>query len=167
MSAHINVKGNPVPLAGTQLKVGDQFPTVQLNKDLFNQISTAEFAGKRVIYSVVPSLDTGICDLQAKRFNDELGKLGDGVIAAIVSRDLPPAMARWCGAITPNANLRLLSDANSREFGKATGTEMPTVGILGRAVFVTDASGKIVYIEYVSELTSHPNYDAALAAAKA
>lgn len=167
MPASINVKGNPVPLSGTELKVGDSFPLVNLNKDLFNQINTREFAGKRVIYSVVPSLDTGVCDAQAKRFNDELAKLGDGVIAAIVSRDLPPAMSRWCGAITPNANLRLLSDANSRDFGRATGTEMPTVGILGRAVFVTDAHGKIVYLEYVSELTAHPNYDAALAAAKA
>ncbi|MGF1573499.1 MAG: thiol peroxidase [Sumerlaeia bacterium] len=167
MPANIKVKGNPVPLAGTELKVGDTFPTVKLNKDLFTQISTSEFAGKRVIYSVVPSLDTGICDLQAKRFNEELGKLGDSVIAAIVSRDLPPAMARWCGAITPNENLRLLSDANAREFGSATGTEMPSVGILSRAVFVTDEAGKIVYIEYVDELTSHPDYDSALAAAKA
>lgn len=166
MPSYTTLKGGAHPLYGTELKKGDMFPNIRVNKDLFNLLSTSEFAGKTVIYSVVPSLDTGVCDMQAKRFNEELGKLGENVIVAVVSRDLPPAMARWCGAITANANLKLLSDFNLREFGKATGTDIFNVGILCRAIFVVGADGVIKHVEYVKEITSHPNYDAAIAAAK-
>lgn len=167
MPSSVTLKGNPVALSGTEIKVGDQFPDVKLSKSLAEEVSISSFKGKKVVLSVVPSLDTPVCDLQGRRFNSELGNLGDGVVVAMISRDLPPAMARWCGAAEADKDkLHLLSDYKLREFGQATGTELPGLGILCRAVFVLDADGKVIHAEYVGEIAEHPDYDAALAAAK-
>jgi len=164
MPASVTLKGNPVNLAGTELKVGDQFPDVELSKSLVDAVKTGDFKGKKTIISVVPSLDTPVCDLQGKRFYEEVQKNAD-LNVAIVSRDMPPAMARWCGATGAESDrLHLLSDYKKREFGAATGTDIPDLGILCRAVFVLDADGKITHAEYVPEIAEHPDYVKALAA---
>ncbi len=165
MSRTVTLKGSPIDLNGPELKVGDSAPEFTVSKNLKEDATLGEFAGKTVILSVVPSLDTPVCDLQAKRFNEEAAKLGDGVAVAIISRDLPPAMARWCGAAEAK-NLALLSDYKHRDFGAKYGVEIPALGILCRAVFVVGADGALKHVEYVGEVAEHPNYDAALAAAK-
>src|SRR5690554_5390948 len=92
------LKGNPLTLIGPALKIGDTAPDFKLNKDLLNEVSLADYQGKIKLVSVVPSLDTGVCDAQTRRFNEEAAKLGENVVILTVSADLPMAQARWCGA---------------------------------------------------------------------
>ena len=115
--------------------------------------------------SVIPSLDTPVCDLQTKRFNEEAGKLGEGVVVYTISADLPFAANRWCGAVGAK-NVQCLSDHRSMSFGDAYGTHVKELRLDARAVFVVDARDRIVHAEYVKEIAEHPNYDAALAAAR-
>jgi thiol peroxidase len=114
---------------------------------------------------VVPSLDTPVCDLQTKRFNQEASGLGDDVVVYTVSADLPFAAARWCGA-NDAKNLQCLSDHRDMSFGDAYGTHVKELRLDARAVFVVDANDKISHAEYVAEITEHPDYDAALEAAR-
>jgi thiol peroxidase len=116
------------------------------------------------IISVVPSLDTPVCDLQTKRFNEEAAKL-PGVDILTVSMDLPFAQKRWCGAFGVD-RIKMLSDHRSGSFGEAYGTLIKDLRIESRAIFVLDSDNLIRYVEYVKEVADHPNYDAALAAAK-
>ncbi|MGH9520518.1 MAG: thiol peroxidase, partial [Terriglobales bacterium] len=116
-------------------------------------------------FSVVPSLDTPVCDLQTKRFNEEAGKLNGAVKIITVSMDLPFAQKRWCGAAGA-AHVQTLSDYQTGSFGQAMGTLIKELRLESRAIFVVDKDGIIRYVEYVPEIGSHPNYDAALAAAK-
>jgi thiol peroxidase len=126
----------------------------------------ADVQGKPTLLSVVPSLDTGVCATQTKKFNESLGELGDRINALTVSLDLPFAMNRFCGAENIT-NIRSASDYQDRNFGQNYGTLIEELKILTRAIFVLDANGKVVHAEYVPEVTSEPNYDAALAALKA
>ncbi|MFM9067759.1 MAG: thiol peroxidase, partial [Planctomycetota bacterium] len=128
-------------------------------------ITLADLRGKPTILSVVPSLDTGVCQKQTKRFNDELGALADKINAVTISLDLPFAMNRFCGAESIK-NLRSGSDYMDRNFGRNWGLLIEELKLLARATFVLDATGKVVYAETVGEVTSEPNYDAALAALK-
>lgn len=160
------LKGNPLTLVGPELKVGDQAPDFSLNKDLVTKVSLADYAGQIKLISVVPSLDTGVCDAQTRRFNEAAAELGDNVAILTVSVDLPFAQARWCGAAGID-KVVTLSDYQTGEFGKAYGVFIKEFALDMRAIFVVDANNTIQYVEYLTEMTEHPNYDSAIAAVKA
>ncbi|MFT5170188.1 MAG: thiol peroxidase [Candidatus Omnitrophota bacterium] len=163
--SNITMKGNPVTLLGTPINVGDSLPDTVLTANDMSDFVLSSLKGKKVIVSVVPSLDTGVCDLQTKRFNEEASNLGDDVLIVTVSVDLPFAQKRWCGA-TGSESLQTVSDYKNNDFGKASGLLIDGLLILTRAIFVADANGVVTYKEIVSEITTEPNYDAALAAIK-
>lgn len=166
MSRQCTLKGNPLPLAGPELKVGDSVPEATLRKDLVTDLKISETRGKARIFSVVPSLDTPVCAEQTRRFNKEATSL-PGVDFYTISCDLPMAMARFCGAEgIDTQRVQVLSDHKDLAFGQAYGTLIPSLRIECRAVFVVDAKDKLRYVEYVPEVASHPNYDAILACAK-
>lgn len=156
--------GNTVTLAGKKLQVGDIAPDFSLTDTDLSKKTLADFAGQKKVISVVPSIDTGVCDAQTRRFNQELSD-ADNTVVITVSVDLPFAQARWCGAAGLNDAITL-SDYYDYSFGKAYGLLINELHLLGRAVFVLDEDNKITYLEYLDEMTNHPNYDAALAAVK-
>ncbi|EPD82397.1 thiol peroxidase [Paenibacillus chitinolyticus] len=158
-------KGNPITLVGPELKAGDAAPDFKLNKDLLNEVSLSDYAGKVKLISVVPSIDTGVCDAQTRRFNEEAAKLGDNVAVLTVSVDLPFAQARWCGAAGID-QVVLLSDYKAKSFGQAYGVLIQELQLDMRSIFVIDANDKIQYVEYLGEMTEHPNYEAAIEAVK-
>jgi Peroxiredoxin len=158
-------KGNPITLVGPELKPGDKAPDFKLSKSLLETVSLADFAGKVKLISVVPSIDTGVCDAQTRRFNEEAAKLGDNVVVLTVSVDLPFAQARWCGAAGVD-RVVMLSDYKDNNFGKAYGVFIKEFALDYRSIFVIDGNDTIRYVEYVREMTEHPNYDAALAAVR-
>jgi thioredoxin-dependent peroxiredoxin len=164
-SAAVTLKGNPVDLAGSELKVGDAVPDFKLQNNGLGDVTLADSAGKKRIVITVPSLDTPTCHQETKRFNDEAGNLAD-VEILVVSMDLPFAQKRWCGAESAE-NIMALSGHRCTGFGEAYGVLIqggPLHRCLARAVFVADVEGKLTHVEYVSEIADHPNYDAALAA---
>jgi len=133
---------------------------------LANDLSPAklsDFHGKVCVISVVPSLDTPVCDIQTRRFNEEAAALGDDVVVLTISMDLPFAQKRWCGAAGIE-NVQTLSDHRNAEFGKAFGVLIEELRLLARAVFVVDVNGIIRYKQIVEELTDEPDYDAAIRA---
>lgn len=160
------LKGNPLTLIGPELKVGDSAPDFSINKSLVENASLADFGGKVKLISVVPSIDTGVCDAQTRRFNEEASKLGDNVAIVTVSVDLPMAQGRWCGAAGVD-KVTMLSDYKNRSFGEAYGVLIKEFQLLMRSIFVLDQNNKIAYVEYLGEMTEHPNYEKALEAAKA
>jgi thiol peroxidase len=159
------LKGNPITLVGPEIKVGDAAPAFTVNKNLLEEANLDHFAGKIKLISVVPSLDTGVCDLQTKRFNEEAANLGDQVVVLTVSVDLPFAQARWCGAAGVDRVLTL-SDYKNLSFGQAYGVLIKELHLLMRSIFVVDQDNKVRYVEYLGEMTEHPNYDAAIAAVR-
>ncbi|MBW7476133.1 thiol peroxidase [Paenibacillus oenotherae] len=159
------LKGNPITLIGPELKKGDQAPDFQLSKSLVESVSLKDFAGKVKLVSVVPSIDTGVCDAQTRRFNEEAGKFGDNVVVLTVSADLPFAQARWCGAAGID-KVTLLSDYKTNSFGAAYGVLIKDLHLDMRSIFVIDANDTIQYVEVLSEMTEHPNYENALNAVK-
>ena len=163
MSRQCTLKGNPLDLQGEELHPGDAAPAFTLTGNDLSSVSLADTSGVRVI-NVVPSLDTPVCDLQIKRFNEEAAALGD-VSVYCVSCDLPFAQKRWCGAAGVD-KVTTLSDYKDGNFGQAWGTMIEALKIESRAVFVVSEHNTIVHAEYVSEVADHPNYEAALAAAR-
>jgi len=160
------LRGNSLTLAGPELKAGDKAPEAVLKKSLVESMKISETNGKTRIFSVVPSLDTPVCALQTKRFNEEAAKLS-GVEFYTISCDLPTGQARFCGAEGINKErMHTLSDHIDAGFGKAYGTLIPDLRIECRAAFVVDKTGVIRYAEYVPEVGNHLNYDAILACAK-
>jgi thiol peroxidase len=159
------LQGNPVTLAGELPAVGSQAPDFKLvDKDLGDR-SLADFAGKKKLLNIVPSLDTPVCATSTKHFNEAMAGKSDAV-ALIISADLPFAAGRWCGAEGVE-NVVTLSMMRSRNFAKDYGVliaDGPLAGVTARAVVVLDASDKVVYVELVPEITQEPDYDAALAA---
>ncbi|TCS95955.1 thiol peroxidase [Hazenella coriacea] len=160
----ITFKGNPVTLIGPEIKVGDQAPDFSVLANNLSPVTLADSQGSVRIISVVPSVDTGVCDMQTRRFNEEAAKLA-GVKVYTVSVDLPFAQKRWCGAAGVE-NLETLSDHRDLSFGTAYGVAIKEMRLLARAVFVIDKNDKVVYVEYVSEATNHPNYEAPVLAAQ-
>ncbi|MCM3291468.1 thiol peroxidase [Paenibacillus sp. MER 180] len=160
------LKGNPITLIGPELKVGDKAPEFQLNKSLVDVVGLEQFAGKVKLISVIPSIDTGVCDAQTRRFNEEASKLGDKAAIITVSVDLPMAQARWCGAAGVD-NVVMLSDYKDNNFGKSYGVLIKELHLDMRSIFVVDADNTIRYVEYVSEMTEHPSYEQALSAVQA
>jgi thiol peroxidase len=167
-SGVITFKGTPLTLAGSEIKRGQAAPDFKIHffEGGMKTISLADLKGKPTILSVVPSLDTAVCAMQTKKFNEQLSSLGDKVNAITISMDLPFAMNRFCGA-EEIKNMRVGSDYQDRNFGTSWGTLIEELKIECRAVFVLDANGKVVYSEYVNEVTSEPDYDAAMEALRA
>ncbi|MBD7967068.1 thiol peroxidase [Paenibacillus gallinarum] len=158
-------KGSPLTLIGPELKVGDQAPDFTLNKDLLTEVNLSDYAGKIKLISVVPSLDTGVCDAQTRRFNEEAASLGENVVILTVSADLPFAQARWCGAAGVD-KVVTLSDYKTNSFGEAYGVLIKEFQLDMRSIFVIDANDKITYVEYLAEMTEPPNYETAIQAVK-
>lgn len=159
------LRGKPFQLQGPELKPGDDAPEfLAINSSLQN-VTLAETGSGVRIFSVVPSLDTPVCDAQTKRFEDEAGKSPDIHIFTI-SMDLPFAQKRWCGNYGID-RVVMLSDHRTASFGEQYGTLIPELRIDCRAIFVIDGENKIRYVEYVKEVGDHPNYEAALDAARA
>jgi len=161
----VTMKGNPITLMGTELQVGDKAPDfVAIDNDL-NPVTFDSFRGKVCIVSSVPSLDTPVCDMETRRFNDEAGRLDDDVEILTISMDLPFAQKRWCGAAGVD-KVQTLSDHRDAAFGQAYGVLIKGFRLLARAVFVVDKEGTIRYIELVKEIASEPDYDSVLIAVK-
>lgn len=159
------LKGNPITLIGPELKAGDRAPDFRLNKDLMTEATLSDYKGKIKLISVVPSLDTGVCDAQTKRFNEEAANLGDNVVILTVSADLPFAQARWCGA-NGIEQVETLSDYKTNSFGRDYGVLIKEIALDMRSIFVVDQEDNIQYVQYVKEMTDHPDYDAAIEAVK-
>jgi thiol peroxidase len=165
--ATVTLKGNPFHLAGTLPAKGAAAPDFTLVKQDLSAVSKKDLAGKTVILLTVPSLDTGVCAIETKKFNEKAAAL-PGVTVLVASSDLPFAIKRFCAAegIT---NVHGVSDLRDRDFGKRWGVAIadgPLQGVTARAVFVVDENDKITYTELVPEIAQEPNYEAALAALK-
>jgi thiol peroxidase len=158
------LKGNPLTLLGPELKAGDKAPDFVAADTTLQPVDLAKTGNKVRVFSVVPSLDTPVCDAQSKRFNDEAAKL-TSVDFYTISADLPFAQKRWCGAFGID-NLKMLSDYKDASFGAAYGTLIKELRIESRAIFVVDKNNVIRHAEYVKEVTDHPDYAAAMAAVK-
>ena len=163
--ANVTFKGNPVTLVGTEVKVGDKAPEFTVLGNDLSPVTLESSAGKVRIFSVVPSIDTGVCDAQTRKFNEEAANL-DNVSVITVSVDLPFAQKRWCAAAGLE-NVVTVSDHRDLSFGEAYGVYIKELRLLARSVFVVDSQDKVTYVEYVPESTDHPNYEAAIEAAKA
>lgn len=161
----VTFKDKPVTLLGNQLKAGDQAPDFKVLANDLSEVTLADSKGNVRLIAAVPSVDTGVCDAEVRRFNEEASKLGN-VKVLTISVDLPFAQKRWCAAAGIE-NVQTLSDHRDLSFGKAYGVAIEELRLLARSVFVIDSSDKITYVEYVDEVTSHPNYEAAIEAAKA
>jgi len=155
-----------VTLLGTQVDVGQKAPNFKVVNDSFVPVTLNEFSGKNVLISVVPSLDTGVCSLQTKRFNEEVANLPQDIVLLTISNDLPFAQKRFCK--TENIDkLLVLSDSVWRNFGQKYGLLIKDMGLLTRAIFIIDSSGKVAYKEIVADISKHPNYELALSTMKA
>lgn len=156
--------GTPVELAGTEIHAGDTIANFTAVKNDLSPFKLSEIKGRKLIVAV-PSLDTSVCDAEVRRFNVEATKHPD-VTIIVVSMDLPFAQARWCGAASVDRVLTV-SDYKDRNFAHTFGAYLPNVGLIARSIFLLDEQNKVKYVEYVPEVTNHPNYEAALAAVKA
>lgn len=161
----ITFAGGPLTLVGPEVKVGQQAPDFTLLDNELNVKTLADFDGKVKVISVVPSLDTGVCDAQTRWFNQDVTKLSDDVVVLTVSMDLPFAQARWCGAAGVN-NVITLSDHKDASFGQNYGFLIEELRLLSRGVVVINKENKVTYVEYVPEVTNPVNFDAVLAAVK-
>ena len=158
------LKGNPKTLIGPELKPGDAAPDFSVTDGTLSPVSLKDTGNNVRIISVVPSLDTPVCDAQTKRFNEEAAKL-PGVDILTVSMDLPFAQKRWCGAFGVD-KVKMLSDHKDGSFGANYGTLIKELRIESRAIFVLDRNNTLKHVEYVKEVADHPNYETALAAAR-
>ena len=158
------MRGNPLTLVGPELKPGDAAPDFNLVDGSLKPVTLRDTGNHVRIISVIPSLDTPVCDAQTKRFNEEAAKL-QGVDIITVSMDLPFAQKRWCGAFGVD-KVKMLSDHKEASFGSNYGTLIKDLRIESRAIFVIDPENKIRHAEYVKEVADFPNYEAALTAAR-
>lgn len=161
----VTMKGNPLTLVGNEVRVGDMMPDCEVIANDMSSVKLSSFKGKVCVICSVPSLDTSVCDIETRRFNEEAGKLGSNVVVLTISMDLPFAQKRWCGAAGVK-NVQTLSDHREASFGKAFGALIKELRLLARAVFVVDSEGIIRYIQIVDELTDEPDYEAALKVVK-
>lgn len=161
----ITFKGNGLTLVGTPAGVGDKAPAFTVLANDLSPRTPADYKGKVLIISAVPSLDTGVCDMETRRFNQEAASLGDDVKILTISCDLPFAQARWCGAAGVQA-VETLSDHKDLSFGMAYGVVIKELRLLTRAVFVVDRNGIITHAQIVPEVTTEPDYAGAISAAK-
>jgi thiol peroxidase len=158
------MRGNPLTVLGPELKPGDKAPDFEVIGDGLKPVNLANTGQAVRIFSVVPSLDTPVCDAQTKRFNEEAAKL-PGVEIYTISMDLPFAQKRWCGAFGID-KVKMLSDHRTGSFGEHYGTLIKDLRIESRAIFVVDKDNTLKHVEYVKEVAEHPNYETALNAAR-
>ena len=162
----VTFAGNPIALLGKEVKVGDKAPAFTLLDNALGEKTLADYAGKVKVISVVPSLDTGVCDAQTRWFNQNVSKLGKNVVVLTVSVDLPFAQKRWCGAAGID-QVETLSDHRDISFGENYGFILEGLRLLSRGIVVIDKDDVVRYVEYVPEVTSAVNFEAAEAATKA
>ncbi len=162
-SGLITMKGKPLTLVGQEVKVGDPAPDFTALANDLSEFQFSSLKGQICVISAVPSLDTPVCDIETRRFNDEAAKMGEAVKLLTVSMDLPFAQKRWCGAAGVE-NLKTYSDHRDAAFGLAYGVLIKELRLLARAVFVVDKDGKLQHVQLVKELTNEPDYDAVLKA---
>lgn len=163
----VTMQGRPMALAGDEIKVGMPAPDFKVtDNDMLPMKFSRTYGGKVAVVVAVPSLDTPVCDLEARRFNKEAEALGPDVGVLVVSMDLPFAQKRWCGAAGVKA-VRTFSDYQKADFGKAWGVLIKDLRLLARAVFIVDKDGVVKYVQLVPEVTKEPNYDEVLTALKA
>ncbi len=161
----VTMKGNPVTLLGDAIEVGQKAPDCEVVANDLSPVKLSSFAGRTIIISSVPSLDTSVCDIETRRFNEEAAKFGDDVVVLTISMDLPFAQKRWCGAAGVK-NLQTLSDHRYASFGTGYGVLIKELRLLARAVFIVDKAGVVRYVQVVPEIASEPDYDAVLKAVK-
>lgn len=161
----ITMKGNPLTLMGNEVKVGEIAPDFVVLDNNLSPVKFLSFRGKTCIISSVPSLDTPVCDMQTRKFNEEAGRLGPEVAILTVSMDLPFAQKRWCGAAGVD-KVQTLSDHRDASFGTSYGVLIKELRLLARAVFLVDRKGILQYIQRVKEVTNEPDYAAILNALK-
>ncbi|SHJ56150.1 thiol peroxidase, atypical 2-Cys peroxiredoxin [Clostridium cavendishii DSM 21758] len=159
----IKFQGNEVNLLGTQVKVGEKIKDFKVVNNDLSELTLKDTKGVR-IFLAVPSVDTPVCDLEVVTFNNKIKELQD-VNCYTVSMDLPFAQARWCQAKSIS-NVKVVSDYKDRSFSEATGTYIKELGLLTRAAFVVNSENKLVYVEYLDEITNQPKFDEILEAAK-
>ncbi|MDJ0754888.1 MAG: thiol peroxidase [Ardenticatenaceae bacterium] len=159
----VTIQGNPLTTLGDKVNVGDSAPTFEVRNSGMEAVSLDNWADKIRLISVIPSLDTGICDAQTRRMNEEATKLGDDVVVLTISAEHPFNQKRWCGAAGIE-NVEVLSDHYDMSFGQAFGTHIKEWRLEQRAMFVIDQNNVVRYAEYVPEIAQHPDYDGALAA---
>ncbi|MFT5294253.1 MAG: thiol peroxidase [Colwellia sp.] len=155
-----------ITLLGTQVDVGQKAPDFKVVNGSFAPVTLSEFSGKNVLISVVPSLDTGVCSVQTKRFNEEITNLPQDIVMLTISNDLPFAQKRFC-KIENIDKLVVLSDSVWRDFGRNYGLLIKDMGLLTRAIFIIDSSGMIAYKEIVADISKHPDYELALSTMRA
>ncbi|MFB4210647.1 thiol peroxidase [Shouchella sp. JSM 1781072] len=160
----VTFKQKPVTLVGNQIQAGDKAPDFQVVANDLSNVSLSDYKGKVKLISVVPSIDTGVCDAQTRRFNEEAASL-DNTVVLTISVDLPFAQKRWCAA-EGIENVQTLSDHKDVSFGQAYGVLIEELRLLARSVFVVNEQDEIVYAQYVSEVSEHPDYEAALNAVR-
>lgn len=159
------VKGDPITLLGEEIKVGQKAPGFKVVASGLSEVSLEDFKGKIKLIASVPSLDTPICDLQIKRFNDEATKISKDVVIIFISMDLPFAQKRFCDAYNIK-KVETFSDHKDGNFGLGYGVLIKELRLLARAIFIIDKNDIIQYVEYVKELGSHPDYETVLGALK-
>jgi antioxidant, ahpC/TSA family len=162
----VTFAGNPIALLGKEVKVGDKAPAFKVLDNGLGEKTLADYAGKVKVISVVPSLDTGICDAQTRWFNQNVSKLGENVVVLTVSVDLPFAQKRWCGAAGID-QVETLSDHRDLSFGENYGFILEGLRLLTRGIVIIDKDDVVRYVEYVPEVTSAVNFEAAEEATKA
>lgn len=161
----VTFQNNPVTLLGKEVAVGDTAPSFTVLSNDLKPVTLEDSKGKIRLISVVPSLDTGVCAQQTRKFNEEAAGLSDDVVILTISVDLPFAQARWCGAEGIDA-VQTLSDHRDLSFGEAYGVAIQELRLLARSIFVIDQDDKVAYVEYVPEVTDHPDYEKAIEAVK-
>lgn len=155
-----------ITLLGHQVNVGDEAPLFKVVNESFIPVNLADFADQIILISAVPSLDTGVCSLQTKRFNEEVVNLPKDIQILTISNDLPFAQKRFCKAENID-KITVLSDSVWRDFATKYGILIKDMGLLTRSIFIIDSNGKIAYKELVPNISDHPDYDMALATLKA
>lgn len=161
----ITFKGEPLTLVGNDVQAGERAPDFEAVGPDLTPVRLADFDGKVVILSAVPSLDTSVCDTETRRLNQEMGALGPDVRLVTLSMDLPFAQRRWCGAAGADF-VKPASDHYSASFGEAYGVLIKELRLLARAVFVVDREGVVRYKQIVEEMTNEPDYGSLLQAVR-
>ncbi|MBM4351706.1 MAG: thiol peroxidase [Deltaproteobacteria bacterium] len=161
----VTMRGNPLTLVGNEPKVGEMAPDFVTLDNNLSPVHFSSYRGKICILSSVPSLDTPVCDMETRRFNEEASRLGPDVVILTISMDLPFAQKRWCAANGVD-KVQTLSDHRDASFGASYGVLIKELRLLARAVFLVDRKGTLQYIQIVKETTSEPDYEAILSALK-
>jgi thiol peroxidase len=157
----ITVHGNSLTLVGDEVRVGSQAPDVELLDNDLNPIKLSSYLGKVLVIASVPSLDTPVCDIETRRFNDEAANLGHDIELVTISMDLPFAQKRWCG-VAGVTRVKTLSDHRRADFGMAYGVLIKELRLLARAIFILDREGTVQYVQLVKEVANEPNYEEVL-----